>query len=214
MPIATEPIGAAVNGVLYVIGGNANGFCTSVVQAYDPSTNSWRLVSRMPTPRCHLAAAVENGLIYVIGGTDTSGSIHYQTMEVYDPATNSWFTAAEMLTGRCLLAATVLNSKLYALGGSNPETPREAISTSLPNSKIYGPGRGSATGTLATVEVYDPSTEKWTSGIPMPTARTGLTAAVVGSILYTVGGNGTTNFLTTNEAFHIRSIRRRKPSAK
>ncbi|OLE61044.1 MAG: hypothetical protein AUG10_02935 [Gemmatimonadetes bacterium 13_1_20CM_2_70_10] len=38
------------------------------------------------------------------------------------------------------------------------------------------------------LEVYDPSTDTWSSKAPMPTARAELTAGVVNGILYVIGG--------------------------
>src|SRR5207249_1209745 len=92
--------GAVVNGVLYVVGGNPPGFCTGTVEAYDPSTNTWQSKASMPTPRCALAVAALNGLIYAVGGTPTSGSVKYATVEVYNPATNTWASAPSMITCR------------------------------------------------------------------------------------------------------------------
>jgi N-acetylneuraminic acid mutarotase len=42
---------------------------------------------------------------------------------------------------------------------------------------------------LNTLEAYDPSTDTWTTKAPMPTARSGLSASVIGGKLYAVGGN-------------------------
>ena len=54
---ATQPItafdpniDAAVNGIIYHIGGNANGFCTNENQAYDPVTNRVRRHRRHHLP--------------------------------------------------------------------------------------------------------------------------------------------------------------------
>jgi N-acetylneuraminic acid mutarotase len=203
MAIASEPAGAVVHGILYAIGGNAGGFCTNAVQAYEPSTDTWRIVSPMPTPRCHLAAAVANGLVYAIGGTKTSGSLHLRTVEVYDPVRDLWSGAPDMPTGRCLLAAVTVDSKIYALGGNNPDKPREAIITSIPNSEIFHPGGASDLGTRTTVEVYDPLTKEWATAMPMPTARTGLAVGVLKGSLYAIGGNGAGTSLSTNETLRI-----------
>ena len=43
---------------------------------------------------------------------------------------------------------------------------------------------------LSIFEVYDPSTDKWTSLPPMPTPRTDLSLAVIDSKVYAVGGCG------------------------
>lgn len=41
---------------------------------------------------------------------------------------------------------------------------------------------------LKTVEVYDPSTDTWTTKAPMPTGRRQLAASVVNGKIYAIGG--------------------------
>lgn len=184
MPIAvayggTE--GAVVNGVLYLIGGNQSGFCTAANQAYNPATDTWAILASMPTPRCHLAVVALNGLVYAIGGTNTSGSFWYSTVEVYNPSTNSWSVAASMPTPRSSLGAGVLNGLIYVVGGSNPTT-------------------------LSTVEAYNPATNSWSTQTPMPTARSSLGVGVLGGKLYAIGGGDATGTpLRTNEAYDAAS---------
>ncbi len=127
-----------------------------------------RPAASMPTPRCHLSVVALNGLIYAIGGTNTSGSIKYTLVEVYNPTTDTWTTAASMPTGRQDIGAAVLNGHLYAVGGWNPAL--------------------TASGELAVVEVYDPGTNTWTTKAPMPTARSLFGAAVNGGLFYAIGG--------------------------
>jgi hypothetical protein len=62
---------AAVNGKIYVIGGatwNNNVGCLSIVEEYNPETDTWKNVADMPTGRQLLTASEVNGKIYVIGG--------------------------------------------------------------------------------------------------------------------------------------------------
>ncbi|MSO20913.1 MAG: hypothetical protein EXQ56_10715 [Acidobacteria bacterium] len=62
-------------------------------------------------------------------------------------------------------AAAVLNGKLYVIGG----VVESAFST-------------------ATLEIYDPVTDSWSSGPPMPTARHSVGAGTLDGKLYAVGG--------------------------
>lgn len=58
-------------------------------------------------------------------------------------------------------------------------------------------------GTFDAVQAYDPATDSWTRLTPMPTARHGLGAAVVGDATYVVAGGrspGSTDS-DANEAF-------------
>lgn len=109
------------NGNIFAIGGDvrtgsANLF-QSVVESYDPSTNTWSTKAPMPTPRFGLAAAVgADGRIYAIGGY-TYGGIT-DTVEIYDPSTDSWTTGPSLQTPRAYLAAAVDHGgNIYAIGG-------------------------------------------------------------------------------------------------
>ena len=64
------PMPAALNGKIYVIGGQTdpNTAYVNLVQEYDPATNGWRARAPMPTARSAGAAVVIDGKIYVAGG--------------------------------------------------------------------------------------------------------------------------------------------------
>jgi N-acetylneuraminic acid mutarotase len=49
---------------------------------YNPATNSWRTLSPLPTPGYALAAAVINGVVYVVGGYGAGGS-YLTTTQAY-----------------------------------------------------------------------------------------------------------------------------------
>lgn len=184
MPTARDTRGtnnAVVDGKLYVIGGNARGQCTSVNEAYDPATDTWMTRAPMPTPRCNLAVVTFNGLIYAIGGTNTSGSLKYATVEIYNPPTDTWTTGAPMPTARQHLAAVGLNGMLYAVGGWNPVL--------------------TASGNLNVVEAYDPTSRTWTTKASMPTQRSALAAGVVSGLLVVVGGQKDQTPVATVEAY-------------
>lgn len=79
---------------------------------------------------------------------------------------NYWAAAASMPNARLIAPATaVVNGKLYVLGGFSEF--------------------GSST---ATVEVYDPETDRWSAAASMPTPRSYLAAGVVNDLIYAVGG--------------------------
>jgi serine/threonine protein kinase/N-acetylneuraminic acid mutarotase len=167
MPTARTAIGtngAVVAGKIYVIGGN-NGYAQNANEAYDPKTDTWTIRKPMPTPRAHLAVVALDGLIYAIGGTNTSGNIRYQTVEVYNPATDAWTTAPPMPTARDLLVAGVIDGIIYVAGGYRLTA-----------------------GSLNTLEAYDPKTKTWTTKTSLPTPRASHAAAVIDGSLFIVGG--------------------------
>ena len=61
---------AAVDGILYVIGGSSSHLIQDsgrVVEAYNPKTDTWSTRAPMPTPRGRMAVGVIDGLIHVVG---------------------------------------------------------------------------------------------------------------------------------------------------
>ena len=72
----------SLHGRLLVVGGqDSHAIPSSALHMYDPSTNSWQVVSHMATPRysCYAAVLPDNQLMVVGGGT-VSGDI--DTVEI------------------------------------------------------------------------------------------------------------------------------------
>jgi N-acetylneuraminic acid mutarotase len=166
---------AALNGKLYSFGGGNQGGLLATVEEYDPQTDSWTPMPSMPTARTLLGAAALNGKLYAIGGHTGNTAAALTTVEELDPSTGIWATKAPMATKRFGLGIVAGgNGKLYAVGGFYPRT------STLPQSEYP----------TNIVEEYDPSTDSWTSVATMPTARHGLSTAVLDGVLYAVAGEG------------------------
>jgi len=187
----------------------------STVEAYDPATDTWTTKSEMPTARGFHSANVVDGRIYVIGGSPVSpsgGSI--LTVAVYEPATDTWTQKGDMPASRRAGFTSVVDGKIYGFGGyanrrrvdeydpvtdtwtekAHMPTYRHALSTSVVDGKIYAiggyvPGVSGYPG-VATVEVYDPATDTWTTAPDMPTGRFGPRTSVVDGKIYVIGGMG------------------------
>ena len=74
---------AVVDGKIYVIGGGPEGGADhtgpdalSVVEAYDPATDTWTTKADLPEPRGLLSANAVGGKIYAIGGKTTTKNPH------------------------------------------------------------------------------------------------------------------------------------------
>lgn len=177
-PIPTNRAFASAGGIdgkLYVVGGCINSDCrigwTNILEVYDPATDTWTTKASMPTARAGASEGVIAGQLYVAGGFQSCGAcLALNTLEVYDPATNTWTTKASMPTARSHMGGAVINGKLHVVGGVNISFPGDPATT------------------LATLEVYDPSTDAWTTKAPMPIPRQVLGAGEVNGILYAVSG--------------------------
>jgi len=168
---------AAVDGVIYAIGGDTGFGATRAVEAYDPVANAWTTKAHMPTGRAFFEAVVVDGVIYAFGGSWVPGP--EQSIEAYDPVANSWSTKAPMPTARSHFAAAVVDGVVYVIGGRSAASDREAM-----------------------VEAYDPVANAWSTKAPMPTGRSSPGAALVDDVVYVVGGSSTSNdFETVVEAY-------------
>jgi N-acetylneuraminic acid mutarotase len=76
----------------------------------------------MPAAREHLASAVVDGMLYVIGGRVGGWQHNLDANEVYDPITDSWTTLQAMPSKRGGLAATSsANGSIYVFGGEGAD---------------------------------------------------------------------------------------------
>jgi N-acetylneuraminic acid mutarotase len=115
-----------VNGKIYVIGGRvgaafiAPSTDVSVVEEYDPATDSWSApLARMPTERSALAAGVYGGRILIAGGEfqDPRMMATFRVVEAYNPATNTWATLPPLPVSRHGLAGGTIGNRFYVVGG-------------------------------------------------------------------------------------------------
>jgi N-acetylneuraminic acid mutarotase len=73
---------AAVNGLLYVMGGYSGNGHIVAAEVYNPSTRTWGILTDMPTGRYSPGAGAINGKVYVVGGqADTT----LATNQAYTP---------------------------------------------------------------------------------------------------------------------------------
>ncbi len=156
----------AIKGKLYVVGGDGPTDPTSVWM-YDPETNTWTTtLANMTSPRDHLAGAVFNDKLYVMGGR-WRNSQKFSITEVYDPATDTWTTLADMPVPRSGLTADLLSDgKIHVTGGEDID--------------MFC--------TYSEHDAYDPVTNTWSREPNLPRPRHGLASAAVGDRWYVIGG--------------------------
>jgi N-acetylneuraminic acid mutarotase len=182
MPTPRGAIAVAVlDGRIHAIGGNAanagslghehgvGGDNSSVGthEVYDPASDSWTRLAPVPTPRNHLGAATVRGRVHVVGGR-VGGDFMLTAHEVWDPRTGTWSPAPPVPTGRSGIAVVALDERLYVFGGETMGGARQ--------------------GTFDEAERFDPTVDAWHALPPMPTARHGLGAAVIGDAIHVLSG--------------------------
>lgn len=208
-----------LNDQLYVAGGyDYDNFSHNftVLEAYDPATDSWSTKAPMLIPVGEMAGEVVDNKLYLIGGwvySDSNNSTN--VVQIYDPTTDSWSMGAPMPTARGLAASAVINGKIYVAGGMasvptvftaleiyDPATDTWSTGTPLPT--CCEAGRGAAIDgkfyviggsdlywsqhSIGAVQVYDSVTEVWTTGASMPTPRSDFASGVIDGKFYAFGG--------------------------
>ncbi|NIG59208.1 kelch-like protein 2 [Pontoporia blainvillei] len=112
------------------------------------------------------------GLVFAVGGFN--GSLRVRTVDSYDPVKDQWTSVANMRDRRSTLGAAVLNGLLYAVGGFDGSTGNFLLSF------LHC--------WLSSVEAYNIKSNEWFHVAPMNTRRSSVGVAVVGGLLYAVGG--------------------------
>ncbi|HUR93767.1 MAG TPA: kelch repeat-containing protein [Gemmatimonadales bacterium] len=118
----------------------------------------WMTRASMPTARERLAAVVVNGVLYAIGGVNSSP---LTTVEAYTLGNNTWTSKAPLPAARFHLNAGVVDGVLYAAGGLDE--------SGEPTTTLYA---------------YNAHTNTWTSKVPMPTAGACGASGVIDGRLY------------------------------
>lgn len=198
--------------------GHGRGILSAVTEVYDPSTDTWENRTSMPTERQRPKANAVNGKIYVMGGFQyqdlppPSTTIGLNVNEAYDPETDTWTTKTPIPELTSNPASATLDNKIYLIGGFqsdlnqiyDPATDTWSQGASIPTAvalaaacvtsgemapkRVYVIGGYQSYDEVPLNQVYDPQTDSWAAGVPMPTARRSLGVASINDTLYAVGG--------------------------
>src|SRR5690606_19859138 len=128
------------------------------------------------------------------GNTVANG---FNTLQVYNPVTNTWRSSATTGSGLAALPqarggmgkAVFTGGELYVIGG---ETQNGAGATSR---NVY-----------SRVDSYNPATNTWRLGTPMPTARHGIFPVLTGNRVTVAGGGVQAGFSASSsvETYTVR----------
>jgi hypothetical protein len=172
LPDAPTARGAlAVVGIgdrLYAAGGATEGNPqVRRLEIYNTERRRWRSGPPMEIGRNHVAGAVVDRKLYVIGGRPGPVNGGRPTVERYAPTTRRWRRMPPLTTARSGHAAAVVNGRIVVFGGE----------------ELTAGG-----GTIEEVELFDPATREWTELPAMVTPRHGLGAASDGSRVFALEG--------------------------
>jgi N-acetylneuraminic acid mutarotase len=123
---------AAVDGVIYVMGGRADAapFDLAVVEAYDPVANAWTTKASMTVITGGLSSVALGRSIYAV-----VWNYGYTTVEAYDPTANAWTAKTALRVGfspRDWFSATAAGNAIYALGGYDSFGPLATVEAITP----------------------------------------------------------------------------------
>ncbi len=215
-PFAEARVNAAAivfNGEIYLMGGrNVQNEETDDVVVYNPQTGSWTTIDDLQRQReGHIAVLLRNK-ICVMGGIREGN--YEEDIEWYDDSTGQWEDAPSELTNPVAAPfASVWNDTLYMFGGffngplvtgfkaiAGPgwfftwfpapslQMPRGGGATASVGDSLFMIGGNTLSGPTNMVEIYNYRTGQIITGTPAPTARTGMTAAVLNNRIYVIGG--------------------------
>ena len=155
---------------LYVIGGANEGGPLGDIERFDPATNKSERIFDALLPRYYHRALEHRGRFYLFGGIGQGSRTQpfEAAVEIYDPASNTVARGKDMPLPRAHMAAARLGDKFLLVGGA----------------KLRDDGKITQTNESS---IYDPATNTWAQGVPMPTPRESH-AAVAGSMFIVAGG--------------------------
>ena len=167
------------HGKIYTFGGFAaqNDAAVADANVYDPVTDRWSALPSLPHPLGSISAAVLGDEIHLVGGRDAHS---VATHVVYDPGVKRYSVRAPLPVGRDHMGLIAYDGRLYAVGG-RIDTP--AHNTSY-------------------VDIYNPATDAWRSGAPMPAPRSGMAAAYTTNERYNPAGNVWSEYAPLPEGRH------------
>ena len=201
LPVATRSAaGAALDGVVYVIGGTTPDGNTAAVWAWDGAR--WQARAPLPVPRFNHAAVAFGDRIWVLGGFE--GGREHEDVFVYEPRADRWRRGPSLPRPMHAFGAVALGDDLWVIGGRRGEAilravwileagrgrwrrgpamprPMELLGAAVGGDEIHAVWE-------STYQTWDPSARRWRQGPSPNVTRHGLEAFVSGSRLYAIGG--------------------------
>jgi len=138
---------------LYILGGFniPGGNAITDIWEFDPTTNAWvQKAAVLLVPLGYIPTTTIGNFIYTGGGSDITGGVLTDTTNSfkYDPVADSISTIAPIPRATGETRALNFNGQMYVMGGGRtPPNPSNEV------------------------DIYDPGTNSWSTGIPFVNAR-------------------------------------------
>lgn len=212
--------------IIYLIGGFNNSFNT-VPSVYKYTNSTWNITQALTVPRAALSTVTYNGNIYTIGGFDVN-NVYLKSVEMFDGTLWKSNTTQMLINERGYHASVVYNGFVYVIGGINSTNSiklveyynglswntapsminmRDSHSVVVYDNKIYVIGGTNTSGNTTTyyknVEIYDKTTNTWTTDTKLLTMeRSQHTSVVYKGNIYAIGGINSTGYLKSVDVFN------------
>jgi len=186
----------AYNNKIWVVGAFTGTYPneTSVadIYSYAPGSNRWAKEGKIPQHRRRgsTGAVVRGGYIYIIGGNTNGHKPGAKPwFDRYNPTTGAWQVLSDAPNARDHITVSTSANKLVAVAGRQ---------TAYPN--VFS-------NTVAATNIYDFSTQRWSTGKPIPTQRAGAMTVAAGDEVVVIGGEtgSSDNAKATVESYNVAS---------
>jgi N-acetylneuraminic acid mutarotase len=178
------------------------------------SSDSWTTLAPVPQAVQETAVVELDGIIYVLGGFDVSGTT-LNRVSAYEVATNTWSNVAPLPLAVHHVNAAVVGGKIYVVGSLEANfsshggvwefdpsqnawttlsdmpagTERGSSAVGVIDGTIYLAGGFRSLGSVSDVSSYTPSSQQWNTTLDdLPTALNHLAGQAVGGKFYVLGG--------------------------
>jgi hypothetical protein len=108
----------------------------------------------------NMAVLLSNGNVLIAGGDDSDSGDVFASAEIYNPATPGYTSTGPMTTKRTISTTTLLTSGKVLVAGGNIPSASSGPGTTLASAELYNPTTGTfaATGSMASARQEDTAT--------------------------------------------------------